>query len=585
MKIVDTFKKIFFPIEEPSHDFSLPANDDSSSSLGTNKSSATQSNSNFSNRNTTNASNIISDEFSDVKEIFPSIDVNIEYIKVKYNLLINSDIVLREFLLTARNKQYRAFLLFIDGMTDMDLVNNYVLKPLMLKNNANSFDGNQNQVVSEAVTNNITVRKVKKFNIKEYILNCLLPQNNVMTQKEFKEIFSSVNSGNCALFIDTLDIAFDIDVKGFKTRAINKPENEVVLRGPQEAFVENLRTNTSLIRRIINNENLIMENIRVGTVSKTVCSVCYMQNIANDDLVAEVKYRLNNIDIDYLVSSGQLEQLLEDNTKYSLPQIISTERPDKTSTYLLEGRVVVLVNGSPYALIVPAVFVDFLESSEDNNIKFQFANLLKVIRIASFLITLLLPGIYIAITSFHLEFIPTELLFAIVASRASVPFSIIFEIIIMELSFELIREAGLRVPSPIGPTIGIIGALIIGQSAVEAGIVSPILIIIVAITGITSFAIPDYYLAFHCRIWRFMYIIFGYLAGLLGIAFATFIHVLIATKVQSFGVSYLEPYIPSKSRLSSGIFNKPIWKREKREDFLDTKKKDKQEHISMKWRF
>lgn len=583
MKIVDTFKKIFFPIEEPTHDFSLPATDNNSPSDFNNNTTNQYNDSNNKISDKTDAE--ISDEFSDVKEIFPSIDVNIEYIKVKYNLLINSDIVLREFLLTARNKQYRAFLLFIDGMTDMDLVNNYVLKPLMLKNNANSFDGNQNQVVSEAVTNNITVRKVKKFNIKEYILNCLLPQNNVKPQKEFKEIFSSVNSGNCALFIDTLDIAFDIDVKGFQTRAINKPENEVVLRGPQEAFVENLRTNTSLIRRIINNENLIMENIRVGTVSKTVCSVCYMQNIANDDLVAEVKYRLNNIDIDYLVSSGQLEQLLEDNTKYSLPQIISTERPDKTSTYLLEGRVVVLVNGSPYALIVPAVFIDFLESSEDNNIKFQFANLLKVIRIASFLITLLLPGIYIAITSFHLEFIPTELLFAIVASRASVPFSIIFEIIIMELSFELIREAGLRVPSPIGPTIGIIGALIIGQSAVEAGIVSPILIIIVAITGITSFAIPDYYLAFHCRIWRFVYIIFGYLAGLLGIAFASFIHILIATKVQSFGVSYLEPYIPSKGRLSSGIFNKPIWKREKREDFLDTKKKDKQEHISMKWKY
>ena len=583
MKIVDTFKKIFFPIEEPTHDFSLPATDNNSPSDFNNNKTNQYNDSNNKISDKTDAE--ISDEFSDVKEIFPSIDVNIEYIKVKYNLLINSDIVLREFLLTARNKQYRAFLLFIDGMTDMDLVNNYVLKPLMLKNNANSFDGNQNQVVSEAVTNNITVRKVKKFNIKEYILNCLLPQNNVKPQKEFKEIFSSVNSGNCALFIDTLDIAFDIDVKGFQTRAINKPENEVVLRGPQEAFVENLRTNTSLIRRIINNENLIMENIRVGKISKTVCSVCYMRNIANDNLVAEVKYRLNNIDIDYLVSSGQLEQLLEDNTKYSLPQIISTERPDKTSTYLLEGRVVVLVNGSPYALIVPAVFVDFLESSEDKNIKFQFANLLKIIRIASFLITLLLPGIYVAITSFHLEFIPTELLFAIVASRASVPFSIIFEIIIMELSFELIREAGLRVPSPIGPTIGIIGALIIGQSAVEAGIVSPILIIIVAITGITSFAIPDYYLAFHCRIWRFVYIIFGYLAGLLGIAFASFIHILIATKVQSFGVSYLEPYIPSKGRLSSGIFNKPIWKREKREDFLDTKKKDKQEHISMKWKY
>ena len=483
MKIVDTFKKIFFPIEEPVHDFSLPAVDANISSIP---------------------------DISEVKDIFTSIDVNIEYINVKYNLLINSDIILREFLLTAKNKQYRAFLLFIDGMTDMNLVNDYVLKPLMLKNAANSFESNQ--VISEAVTNNITVRKVKKFNIKEHIFNSLLPQNNVKMQKEFKEIFSSVNSGNCMLFVDTLDIAFDIDVKGFKTRSINKPENEVVLRGPQEAFVENLRTNTSLIRRIINNENLIMENIRVGKVSKTNCTVCYMKNITNDDLIAEVKYRLNNIDIDYLVSSGQLEQLLEDNTKYSLPQIISTERPDKTATYLLEGRVAIIVNGSPYALIVPAVFIDFLESSEDKNIKFQFANLLKIIRIASFLITLLLPGIYVAITSFHFEFIPTELLFAIVASRASVPFSIIFEIIIMELSFELIREAGLRVPSPIGPTIGIIGALIIGQAAVDAGIVSPILIIIVAITGITSFAIPDYYLAFHCRIWRFAYIVFGYLA-------------------------------------------------------------------------
>ena len=330
MKIVDTFKKIFFPIEEPVHDFSLPAVDANISSIP---------------------------DISEVKDIFTSIDVNIEYIKVKYNLLINSDIILREFLLTAKNKQYRAFLLFIDGMTDMNLVNDYVLKPLMLKNAANSFESNQ--VISEAVTNNITVRKVKKFNIKEHIFNSLLPQNNVKMQKEFKEIFSSVNSGNCMLFVDTLDIAFDIDVKGFKTRSINKPENEVVLRGPQEAFVENLRTNTSLIRRIINNENLIMENIRVGKVSKTNCTVCYMKNITNDDLIAEVKYRLNNIDIDYLVSSGQLEQLLEDNTKYSLPQIISTERPDKTATYLLEGRVAIIVNGSPYALIVPAVFIDF----------------------------------------------------------------------------------------------------------------------------------------------------------------------------------------------------------------------------------
>ena len=429
MKLSKTLKKIFFPLEDSRHHFELPIN---SSSENINEAEI--------------------QEISEVKDIFPSIDVNIEYIKVKYNLLINSDIVLREFTLTARNKQYKAFLLFIDGMVDTDLVNNYVLKPLMLKN----VEGNQSQIISEAVTNNITVRKVKKFNIKEYIYNCLLPQNNVKEVTTFEDIFYSVNIGNCALFIDTLNMAFDIDVKGFKTRSISKPENEVVIRGPQEAFIESIRVNTSLIRRIINNENLIIENLKVGKISKTACSLCYMKNIANDDLVAEARYRLNNISIDYLVSSGQLEHLLEDNGKYSLPQIIATERPDKASAHLLEGRIIILVNGSPYALIVPATFPDFLESPEDNNLKFQFANLLKIIRVAAFLITLLLPGIYVAITSFHQEFIPTELLFAIVASRSSVPFSIIFEIIIMELSFELIREAGIRVPTPVGPTIGII---------------------------------------------------------------------------------------------------------------------------------
>lgn len=431
MKLLDKLKNAFYPSDDDPHEFTLPEEDNS-------------------------VPDNIEDEANDETKIFPSIDVNIEYIKSKYNLLINSDVVIREFILTARNRQYRAFLFFIDGMISIDLVNEYVLRPLMLRNQANSFDGSQNQVLSEAVTNNITVRKIKKFDLKEYIYNNLIPQNGIKIRHEFKDIFSSINSGTCALFIDTLDIAFDIDIKGFQTRSISKPENEVVIRGPQEAFVESLRVNTTLIRRIVNNENLIIESLKIGKLSQTDCAICYIKNVTNDDLVAEVKYRLNNIDIDYLISSGQLEQLIEDNSNYSVPQIISTERPDKTGRYLLEGRVAIIVNGSPYALVLPATFIDFLDSSEDRNIKFQFANLLKVVRIFAFFITLLLPGVYVAITSFHQEFIPTELLFAIVASRASVPFSIIFEILIMEFSFELIREASLRVPSPIGPTIGVV---------------------------------------------------------------------------------------------------------------------------------
>lgn len=520
---------------------------------------------------------------SEPKNIFPSLSVNLEYMKVRYNFLINSDVIIRDFTLTARNKQYSAFLVYIDGMVDTKLINDFILNPLMLKNRANIFDGEETKIISEAITNNISVRKVKKFNLLDYIYNNLMPQNSVQKLTEFNEIISGINSGNCALFVDTLDTAFDIDVKGFKQRNVEKPENEIVVRGSQEAFTEAIRTNTSLLRRLVNNENLIIENIEVGNLSNTKCAVCYMKNIANNELVSEVKYRLNNINVDYLISSGQLEQLIEDNGKYSLPQLISTERPDKATNYLLEGRVVVLVNGSPYSLIAPGTLIDFISSPEDLNLKYQFANMLKIIRILGFLITLLLPGLYIAITNFHQELLPTELLFAIVGSRELVPFPIIFEIILMELSFELIREAGLRVPTPIGPTIGIVGALILGQAAVEANIVSPILIIIVAITAIASFAIPDFSLSFHCRILRFAYIILGYLLGFLGICIGLFIHFLVVSSLKSFGYPYLQPYIPV-TRDYKGLLLSPAWKREHRADFLNSKRPKKQANISMGWK-
>ena len=525
------------------------------------------------------------DNIGDVKDIFPSIDVNLEYVKVKYNSMISSDIVIRQFNLLAKNRQYKAFLLFIDGMVDTDLINNYVLKPLMMRNESNSYDADPTRILSEAVTNNITVRKVKKFDIVEYISNCLLPQNSIKKQTEFSSIFAGVNSGNCALFIDTLNIAFDIDVKGFKQRSIESANNEVVIRGPQEAFVENIRTNTSLVRRIVNSENLVIENIAVGKISKTNCAVCYIANIANSDLVAEVKYRINNLGIDSLLSSGQLEQLIEETNKYSIPQILSTERPDKVTKFLYEGRVAVLVNGNPYSLVMPATLIDFVSSPEDTNLKFQFANFLKFLRLLAMIITLLLPAIYIAMTNFHQELIPTELLFSIIASRENVPFPVIFELLVMEISFELIREAGLRVPSPLGSTIGIVGALVLGQAAVSAGIVSPILIIVVAITGIASFAIPDFSFGFHIRISRFVFLLLSYISGFLGIGIGLFVYMTILCSLKSFGVPYLAPFAPKTNSEGNSYFVAPIWKREKRPDFLNAKKENAQKHISMEWKY
>ena len=391
--------------------------------------------------------------------------------------------------------------------------------------------------------------------------------------------------GNCVLFIDTLQSAFDIDVKGFKQRNIEKPSNEMVIKGPHEAFVENIRTNTSLIRKIINNENLIIENISIGKITKTKCAVCYMQNIANPDLINEVKYRLNNLEVDSLLSAGELEQLIVDSNDLGIPQVLSTERPDKVSKFLLGGRVAIIINGTPYGLIVPAVLIDFLSSSEDSNLKVDFGNFLRVLRIIAAFLTLLLPGLYIAITSFHQEILPTSLLFSILASRANVPFPIIAEILLMELSFELIREAGLRVPSAIGSTIGIVGALVLGQAAVSAGIVSPILIIIVAITGIASFAIPDFSFGFHLRYFRFAFILLGFMCGFLGISLGLFIYLSILCDLKSFGVPYLVPFVPTNNSKGNGYFLSPMWKREYRPSYIAPKKSKSQEKIAMKWKF
>ncbi len=283
--IIQTFNHLFEYKKENKYDFTIPENTDETADKNISYEEELQENK------------------TQIKNVFPTVSVNLDYMKSRYNSKINSDIVIREFTLNARNKQYSAFLVYIDGMTDTKIMNEFILEPLMLKNRANIYDGDETKVVSEAVTNNITVRRIKKFNLLDYIYNSLMPQNSVEKVQEFDEIISGINMGNCALFVDTLDTAFNIDVKGFKQRSVDKPENEIIVRGSQEGFTEVIRTNTSLLRRLVNNEDLIIESVDVGNLSKTKCAVCYMKSIANATLVDEVKYRLNNLNIDYLISS------------------------------------------------------------------------------------------------------------------------------------------------------------------------------------------------------------------------------------------------------------------------------------------
>jgi len=492
---------------------------------------------------------------------------NFEYLKVKYNLLINSDIETREFEISVSNKTFKALLIFVDGITNSDSINNNILKPLMLK-----------ETIKMSPSKKPKLDNVQKFDLKNYLLNRLLSQNVIEVSENFKDCFEKINSGFVALFVDTLNIAICMETKDYKTRTISTPQAESVVRGPQASFIENLRTNTAQIRKIINNENLIIENLNIGELTKTNVSICYMKNITNDSLVSEVKFRLNNIKLDSLTSSGELENLIKDNIQNIYPESIATERPDKTSKLILAGRIAILIDGSPFALIVPAFLLDFLISTEDLNLNNIFANFLKIIRVIAFSLTVQLPAIYIAVTTFHDEFLPTELLLAITSAREKIPFPIIVEIFLMELSFELIREAGIRVPSAFGQTIGIVGALILGEAAVTANLISPILVIIISITAISEFTLPDYSFSFSTRIFRIFYILLGYSFGLFGIACGLFIHLSLLFSYTSFGV----PFLTYTS--FSEYLQKPIWKTEKRSSILNTKRRIQEPTISMNWR-
>ena len=490
-----------------------------------------------------------------------NIDTNFNIMSQIYNHTINTDIIFRRFNFEFNNKIYRCFLVMIDGLASRDSINDFVLKPLM-KNKSNNVN----------------------IPLDNYVENFLIYQNSVKKETSIENIIESINTGDAALFIDTLDIVFICDAKQYEHRTVSSPLNETVIKGPQEAFVESIRANTSLLRKLLNDESLVFESISIGEKSKTTCMIGYISDIANPKLLEKVKKRLNNISIDYLFDSGQLEQLIEDHPFMSFTQIISTERPEKVASHLSEGRICIIVNNSPYVLVVPCTFWDLFHSPEDYNIKFQFSNFIRLIRIIAYAFSLFLPAIYIAITNYHVDLLPTDLLFSIAAVKETIPFPLIVEVLIMELSFELIREASARMPGSVGSSIGILGAVLLGQASVDANLVSPILIFIVAITGICSFATPNYSLALGFRFIRFMYIILASFMGFLGIFFGLILHLIYISSLSTFGIPYMILYSNYQAKpFRDGIALAPIWLDSFRPPFLKPLDKRKSSDISRKW--
>lgn len=483
-------------------------------------------------------------------------------LKKEFSYKISGDVKLREFTLRINSQDVDAALFYIDGLIDKSLLNNFILMPMMVHS-----------------------REMDLKSVSD-VYNVLLPQSEATEEDNVETLSYNLNFGSAVLLVNGVQKAISIDVKGWKSKPIGEPQSEKVIRGPNDAFNEQIRSNTALIRRLIRNKNLIIEEKKVGLISQTPCSVIYMKNIADDKLVQEVLRRVENIEIDYIMTSAELEMYIEEKTYSAIPQLLSTERPDRTAKAILDGKVAVLVDGSPYALLMPATFYELNESTEDAYLRYPYANMMRIVRALAFFFSMLLPGLYIAVMNFHNELLPTNLLIAIIAAKEEVPFPGFIELVFMEIALEIIREAGVRVPTPSGSTLSIVGALILGQAAVEASIVSPVVIIVVSLAAIGSFATPNYYLGLSARVMKFVYIVLGGFAGLLGISAGLFIHALLWVHTYSFGVPMFAPFAPRTSRGGfAGIFINPVWKRETRPDYQNPKRKYKEAKISRKWKF
>ncbi|SEN21724.1 spore germination protein KA/spore germination protein [Mesobacillus persicus] len=460
-------------------------------------------------------------------QVHSSLDENIDILKELFEDC--SDVIYRTF----KVGSHQACIIFIDGLIDANSIQFHVLDAL-----------------EEASRESLSIEIVK---------DKIVSIGSVKETEKLDAIVKDILSGNTGLLIDGLNEALIVDAKGGSRRSVAEPETETVIRGPREGFTESLRVNTALVRHKIRSNRLKMIAKTVGEETQTNIAILYVDGLARPELVKEVMARIEKIEIDAVLESGYIEELIEDNSWSLFPQIQNTERPDTLAANLLEGRVGVIVDGTPFALILPTTFWQFLQASEDYYHRFHISVFLRVIRVIFIFLALELPAIYIAVTTYHQEMLPTNLLFSVASSREAIPFPAFIEALIMEVAFEALREAGIRLPKVIGQAVSILGALVIGQAAVEAGIVSAPMVIIVSLTGIASFTIPRFNMAISIRLLRFPIMILAGVFGLYGIVLGSTFILTHLCKLRSFGVPYFSPLGPLNLRELRDVFIRAPW--------------------------
>lgn len=457
------------------------------------------------------------------QQLSKSLQHNLEHFK---NLLGNSyDLVIRRFSLGDGKDSLPAAVLFISGLEDNVAIEKIIADLTIRFSQGLKGQAPRNQVLEAA-----------RYQV--------LRNEEIEPVQDLSLLFDRIFLGESILLIDGVDQGLTCNTKQWAVRSVEEPEAERVIRGPRDGFVEALHINTSLLRRRIRSPNLWMESMEIGTVTKTQVAFAYIKGLTQEGLVREVRSRLESIEIDGVIESGVIEELLEDTFLTPFPLLHRTERTDIAMSELLEGRIVIFTDGSPFVLIAPTRLESMLQGPDDYYEKFPVGSFIRLGRMVAFVMSIFLPGAYVAVVNYHPELLPSTLLLRITAARQGVPFPTAIEVFFMEAIFEMLREAGLRLPGMIGPAISIVGALILGDAAIRAGLVSPAVVVVVAATGIASFVTPSFSLSIAGRIIRFSLILVGAILGLFGVQFGFILLSLHLCSLRSFGYPYFAPFAP-----------------------------------------
>ena len=460
----------------------------------------------------------------------------------------STDLVIRSFHLGLPEHRETA-LVFIDGLVDKKQVEWSILRPLMTEREANG-----------------DLRL--GTNLLRYIESCLLTVGEVKFETESQQVIASILAGSTALLVDGNATAIIVSTPGWEKRSLEQPDSEVNIRGPREGFIESIRTNTALLRRKIGHPNLTFETMAVGQKSKTAVCIAYLKGITPDPLIREIKRRIERIKTDIVVGAGGIEQFIEDEPLSLFSTIGYSERPDVVAAKITEGRAAIIIDGTPVVLTVPFLFVENFQFPDDYNFHFIYATLLRWIRYVAFTISFLCPAAYVALSTFHQELIPTSLLITMSASMEGTPFPTVVEIVVMGLLFEIIREGGIRLPKPVGQAISIVGALVIGQATIQAGLIDAPTVIVISVTAVTTFVAPT--LVDETTPLRILLVVFAGILGAFGIMIGLLILLIHLASLRSFGVPYLSPITPFAARefLQDVAIRAPWWAMWKRPRML-----------------